>query len=103
MGEGWFPNIAQVPEHAISMSVRQILAASSIVCVVPDRSKAEAVRAALEGPVDPVVPASSLRTHNDVTIYLDRGSAALVRADIVAGGGIPKEDTWLTRAHGASS
>lgn len=78
VGEGWFAGLADVPETAISMSVRQILDARSIVCVVPDRRKAEAVRASLEGPVDPMIPASILQRHDDVTIYLDRESASLL-------------------------
>ena len=78
VGEGWFAGLADVPETAISMSVRQILDARSIVCVVPDKRKAEAVRASLEGPVDPMTPASILQRHPDVTIYLDRESASLL-------------------------
>lgn len=78
VGEGWFARLADVPETAISMSVRQILDATSIVCVVPDRRKAAAVRAALEGPVDPMTPASILQRHSDITIYLDRESASLL-------------------------
>ena len=78
VGEGWFAGIADVPRTAISMSVRQILAARSIVCVVPDLRKAEAVRASIEGPLDPMVPASILRAHRDVTMYLDRASASLL-------------------------
>jgi glucosamine-6-phosphate deaminase len=80
VGEGWFGGLADVPETAISMSVRQILAAKSIVCVVPDQRKAEAVRAALEGPVDPMTPASILQRHQDITIYLDRESASLLKS-----------------------
>jgi glucosamine-6-phosphate deaminase len=60
------------------MSVRQIMGAKSIVCVVPDRRKAEAVRASVEGPVDPMTPASILQRHPDITIYLDRESASLL-------------------------
>jgi glucosamine-6-phosphate deaminase len=78
VGEGWFARIEDVPATAISMSVRQILAARAIVCVVPDRRKADAVRASVEGPVDPMVPASILRTHPDLTLYLDRESASLL-------------------------
>ena len=78
VGEGWFAKIEDVPETAISMSVRQILRARGILCIVPDRRKAEAVRAAVEGPVDPMVPASILRRHPDVAIYLDRESASLL-------------------------
>jgi len=79
VGEGWFARLEEVPETAISMSVRQILSARSIVCVVPDTRKAEAVRASIDGPVDPMVPASILQRHPDVTIYLDRASASLLQ------------------------
>jgi glucosamine-6-phosphate deaminase len=79
VGEGWFNSLGDVPERAISMSVKQILAAKSIVCVVPDKRKAEAVRASLEGPVDPMAPASILQRHGDTTIYLDRDSASLLK------------------------
>jgi len=79
VGEGWFAGIDDVPATAISMSVRQIMKARAIVCVVPDRRKAEAVRASLEGPVDPMVPASILQRHPDTTIYLDRDSASLLK------------------------
>ena len=48
------------------------------MCVVPDLRKAEAVRASIEGPLDPMVPASILRAHRDVTMYLDRASASLL-------------------------
>jgi glucosamine-6-phosphate deaminase len=79
VGEGWFARLEDVPATAISMSVRQILRARSIVCVVPDGRKAEAVRGTIEGPIDPMVPASILRRHPDVTIYLDRDSASLLK------------------------
>ena len=58
VGEGWFESLADVPTHAISMSVRQILKAARIYCSVPDERKAAAVRDTLEGPITPEVPAS---------------------------------------------
>jgi len=76
VGEGWFPDVAAVPTQALSMSVRQILASREILCIVPDARKAEAVQAALEGPVTNAVPASILQTHARVTFFLDRFSAA---------------------------
>jgi len=78
VGEGWFARVEDVPATAISMSVRQLFRARAIVCVVPDRRKAEAVRGTIEGRIDPMVPASILRRHPDVTIYLDRDSASLL-------------------------
>jgi glucosamine-6-phosphate deaminase len=78
VGEGWFKDLSEVPERAISISVKQLLTATEIICVVPDARKAEAVRNSLEGPVTPDVPASILQTHGNATIYLDEPSAALL-------------------------
>lgn len=78
VGEAWFADIAQVPQQAISMSVRQILKAKKLIVVVPDTRKAQAVKLCLEGPISPLAPASVLRGHPDVTIYLDEDSAALL-------------------------
>ena len=78
VGEGWFAQLGDVPERAISISVRQLLRAKTIVSVVPDARKAEAVRRCLEGPVSSLAPASVLQTHPDVTAYLDRESASLL-------------------------
>jgi glucosamine-6-phosphate deaminase len=79
VGEGWFQTLADVPERAISISIRQLLASREIVCVVPDARKAEAVKRCLEGPVSPQAPASILQTHPNTTAYLDTASAALLK------------------------
>ena len=78
LGEGWFPTLHDVPRRAISMSIRQIMKSEAIVCSVPDRRKAEAVRAAVEGPVTPQVPASILQRHPRATIYVDPPAAELL-------------------------
>jgi glucosamine-6-phosphate deaminase len=77
-GEGWFPTFEDVPTQAISMSINQIMKSREIVCVVPDARKANAVKACLEGEISPLAPASILRTHSNVTVYLDNDSAALL-------------------------
>jgi len=43
---GWFGSISEVPQSALSMSVRQILKSREIICVVPDERKAVPVKAA---------------------------------------------------------
>lgn len=78
VGEGWFKTLEDVPSRAISISIRQVLDAREIVCVVPDARKAEAVRNCLSGPVSPMAPASILQTHPNTTVYLDTASAALL-------------------------
>jgi glucosamine-6-phosphate deaminase len=85
VGEGWFPSIDAVPTHAISMSIRQILAAREILVIVPDQRKAAAVSAVLTGPITPDVPASILREHDRTTLYLDAASASLVDPGVLAG------------------
>ena len=91
VGEGWFASIDEVPRRAVSMSVNQILKARQILCIVPDRRKADAVRASVEGPVTPDVPASILQTHPAATLFLDRASASKLGRDTLqppgAGGG----------------
>ncbi len=85
VGEGWFASISEVPRRAISMSVRQILKAKEIICVVPDARKAPAVKLCFEGEVNPMAPASILRTHPAATIYLDRDSASLLSPGALMG------------------
>jgi len=79
LGEGWFQSLQDVPTSALSMTVRQILRAQQIICVVPDARKATAVANCLESEISPMFPASILRTHPDATVYLDRESSSLLR------------------------
>ena len=78
VGEGWFTSIDEVPAQAISMSIKQILRSLEILCIVPDRRKAEAVKASVELNVNPMHPASILQRHECVRFYLDRDSSALL-------------------------
>jgi glucosamine-6-phosphate deaminase len=78
VGEAWFADISQVPERAISMSARQILKARELLVVVPDQRKARAVKMCLEGEISPMAPASILRRHSNVTVYLDHNSSSLL-------------------------
>ena len=84
VGEGWFPDLAHVPTHAISMSVRQALKAKEILAIVPDARKAAAIAACFNGSVTPLAPSSILRTHSNATIYLDRNSAARLSPEALA-------------------
>lgn len=77
VGEGHFPSLRLVPTQALTLTVPALMAAGHLVCSVPERRKAEAVRDALKGPISPSCPASIVRTHPDAVLYLDRESAAL--------------------------
>ena len=76
VNEGWFATLEEVPAKAISMSVRQILRAKEIIVVVPDKRKAAAVKGCFAGAISPEQPASALRKHSQVTVYLDLESAS---------------------------
>ena len=79
VGEGWFSSLAEVPLRAISMSIKQILKSRYILCVVPDKRKAQAVFDCLESEISPRHPASVLRRHPATTLFLDADSAALLK------------------------
>ncbi len=78
MGEGWFKTLEVVPKQAISMSIKQILKSGSIICSVPDKRKAKAVKDAVSGIVAPQVPSSILQNHNATWVYLDKEAASFL-------------------------
>jgi glucosamine-6-phosphate deaminase len=79
VGEGWFSSLEEVPQKAISMSINQILKSRHILCVVPDKRKAQAVRDSLESEISPRHPASVLRRHPATVLFLDSDSASLLK------------------------
>jgi len=83
VNEGWFSTLSEVPEKAISMSVPQILKSNEIICVAPDARKAQAVMACFEGEISPMAPASILRTHPNITVFLDRDSVGLLSREFI--------------------
>jgi glucosamine-6-phosphate deaminase len=76
VNEGWFETINDVPDQAVSMSVWQIMQCRTIVSVVPHRVKAEAVCKTLSNILTPNVPATTLKTHPDWHLFLDKDSAS---------------------------
>ena len=78
VGEGHFPNLAAVPQYAFTLTIPALCAARKMLCIVPERRKAQAVRDAVRGPVSPACPASFLRRQGHCTLFLDAESAALL-------------------------
>jgi glucosamine-6-phosphate deaminase len=77
--DGCFESLEEVPKKAITLTIPAILSAKFIYCIVPASSKAEAVKRTLEGPISPSCPASVLRTHPEAVLFLDTGSAQLLK------------------------
>ena len=71
-----FGSLDAVPTRAVTMTIPALMSASHAACVVPGPRKAEAVAAAVLGPVSTDCPASILRTHGSARLFLDRDSAS---------------------------
>jgi glucosamine-6-phosphate deaminase len=74
VNEGCFATLDEVPEEALTMTIPVIFGASHLFCVVPGRSKKEAVNNTLNGPVTTACPASVLQKHPDCSFYFDADS-----------------------------
>lgn len=72
----FFDSEDQVPREALSMGIGTIMQAKSILMICLGEGKAEVVEKMINGPVDPKVPASILRTHHHVTVLLDQAAAS---------------------------
>lgn len=75
VGEGCFPDLEAVPRYAYTLTVPALCSAGRMICVVPERRKAIAVRNTLRGPVAPACPATWLRQQPHAALYLDADSA----------------------------
>jgi glucosamine-6-phosphate deaminase len=78
VNDGEFPNIDQVPKHALTLTIPALMSCKSVVGIVPTKRKARAVFDALYGPVSEKCPASILRTHQDAVLFLDKAAAELL-------------------------
>jgi glucosamine-6-phosphate deaminase len=78
LAEGWFKSLEEVPERALTLTISTLLKIPKLIVSVPGPRKAQSVRRTLEEPISTACPATILRTHPDVTLYLDRDSAALL-------------------------
>jgi len=67
----FFASIDDVPRQAYTMGIGTIMAARKILVVVSGADKAGIVKKAFTGPVTPMVPASILQMHPDVTVVCD--------------------------------
>ena len=76
VGEGHFNSLDEVPTHAITLTIPALLAPRSVLCIVPEARKAEAVRACLTEPISEDRPGSILRRVDNARLYLDPDSAS---------------------------
>jgi len=73
-----FDKKEDVPTQAISMGISTIMSAKKIILIASGDKKAQAIKDALEGEINPAVQASILQFHPDVTVILDTEAASLL-------------------------
>ena len=78
VNDGCFATIDDVPTHALTLTVPALMSGKELYCIVPAKTKANAVKETLYGEITPACPASVLRTHKCATLYLDPDSASLI-------------------------
>jgi glucosamine-6-phosphate deaminase len=70
-----YPPGSKLPSQGITMGLATIAQAQALLLLAFGAKKAQAIAAALEGPVDPACPASMVQAHRDVTVIVDRAAA----------------------------
>ncbi len=74
----FFKSIDEVPTHAVTMGVKTVMQARSIILMAIGPAKAPIMKEMLQGPVTEKVPASVLQLHPDVTVYMDYEAAKML-------------------------
>lgn len=71
VNDGCFPALEQVPKTALTLTIPALLGGERLFCVVPGKTKNEAVRRTLHDEIGKACPATILRTHAHCTLYTD--------------------------------
>lgn len=68
----------QMPTKALTMGIGTIMKARKIILIASGSSKTQAIYDCVNGKITPQMPASMLRLHPDVTIYVDEEAGKLI-------------------------
>ncbi len=71
-----FPATEEVPRHALTMGIGTILQGRRLRLLAFGEEKAEIIAELLNGPISSALPASFLREHDDVELWLDEAAAS---------------------------
>ena len=78
VNDGCFASLDEVPKYALTLTIPTLVAADRVFCIVPAKTKANAVNRTINGSIDEECPATILRRHDNATLYLDKDSANLI-------------------------
>lgn len=74
----FFNSIDEVPTYAITMGIKNIMQAKSIILVANGKNKADAINKLVNGSVTEDFPASILQKHPNVIVIVDEEAASLL-------------------------
>ncbi len=74
----FFASIDEVPKRAVTMGLKDIMRAKKIILLAFGKNKAEAVSTLVNGDKSEDCPATILKDHPNVTLYLDHDAASLI-------------------------
>lgn len=77
VNDGCFASLSLVPTHALTLTIPALVSATHMVCTVPGKTKAWAVREMLTRAPSSALPATALRQHASAALYIDKAAAAL--------------------------
>lgn len=75
----FFNSMDEVPKKALTMGIGTIMKAKKIILLANGTKKAQTIHDMVYGPITPNVPASVLRLHPDVTVFVDEEAGALLK------------------------
>ena len=75
----FFNDISEVPRQAYTMGIGTIMKAKKILLIVNGEGKADILEKVINGPITPMVPASILQLHPDVTIVADKAALSKIK------------------------
>jgi len=70
-----FNSLDEVPTHAITMGISEIIAAKEIIVIATGKNKSDAVYEMIKGPITESLPASILQKHANDLVFLDAEAA----------------------------
>lgn len=78
VNDGCFSTIDEVPTHALTLTIPALMLPKYVFCIVPAKTKANAVYNTVKGEIAETCPASILKTHDSAVLYTDQDSASLI-------------------------
>ena len=78
VNDGCFESFSKVPTHALTLTIPALVASTYVYCIVPAKTKADAVYKTVTGEITEKCPASILKNHQEAILYTETDSARLI-------------------------